>query len=214
MRQRGFLFLWGTLAIGCFSGLARTSAAADEPALKPVPADAPLPAFIKDVKPLLTKYCVECHQGDKAKAGLAFEAFKDERAALNRRQVWEKVSEQLESAAMPPDDKLQPTDDERALILRWIEARVLKIDCSKPDPGRVTIRRLNRTEYNNTIRDLLGVDFQPAEDFPSDDVGYGFDHIGDVLSMPPVLFERYLAAAERIVTRRSPRRTPIARPNR
>src|SRR5262249_31207073 len=79
------------------------------------------------------------------------------------------------------------------------DSRVLHIDCSKIDPGRVTIRRLNRTEYNNTVRDLLGVDIKPAEDFPSDDVGYGFDHIGDVLSMPPVLLERYLAAAEKVV---------------
>ena len=69
------------------------------------------------------------------------------------------------------------------------------------DPGRVTIRRLNRAEYNNTIRDLLGVDFQPADDFPSDDVGYGFDNIGDVLSMPPILLEKYLSAAA--VDRRS-----------
>ena len=66
------------------------------------------------------------------------------------------------------------------------------------DPGRVTIRRLNRAEYNNTIRDLVGIDFRPADDFPSDDVGYGFDNIGDVLSMPPILMEKYLAAAETI----------------
>ena len=62
----------------------------------------------------------------------------------------------------------------------------------------MTIRRLNRAEYNNTIRDLVGVDFHPADDFPSDDVGYGFDNIGDVLSMPPILMEKYLAAAETI----------------
>src|SRR5262249_6381508 len=173
---------------------------ADEPALKPVPADAPPPAFVKDIQPLLKKYCLECHSGDQAKAGLTFESFKDERTALGRRQVWEKVSDQLEAAAMPPEEKPQPTDDERALLLRWIEARVLKIDCSHPDPGRVTIRRLNRTEYNNTIRDLLGVDFKPAEDFPSDDVGYGFDNIGDVLSLSPLLLEKYLAAADKIVS--------------
>src|SRR6185503_10649065 len=72
---------------------------------------------------------------------------------------------------------------------------------AKPDPGRVTIRRLNRTEYNNTIRDLVGVDFQPAEDFPSDDIGHGFDNIGDVLTLSPVLMERYLAAAESVMQR-------------
>ena len=67
---------------------------------------------------------------------------------------------------------------------------------AKPNVGRVTIRRLNRTEYNNTIRDLVGVDFKPAEDFPADDVGYGFDNIGDVLSVSPLLLEKYLSAAE------------------
>src|SRR5262249_32255337 len=66
-------------------------------------------------------------------------------------------------------------------------------------PGRVTLRRLNRDEYNRTIHDLTGVTFNPADDFPSDDVGHGFDNIGDVLSMPPILLEKYLNAAERIV---------------
>src|SRR5690606_29839192 len=85
----------------------------------------------------------------------------------------------------------------------WIDAELAKTGCGDGphDPGRVTIRRLNRNEYNNTIRDLLGVDFRPADDFPSDDVGYGFDNIGDVLSMPPILLEKYLSAAESITSR-------------
>src|SRR5262245_10012849 len=74
-------------------------------------------------------------------------------------------------------------------------------DCDHPDPGRVTIRRLNRAEYNNTIRDLVGIDFHPADDFPADDSGYGFDNIGDVLSLSPVLLEKYLAAAQRILSK-------------
>src|ERR1700757_3943712 len=69
---------------------------------------------------------------------------------------------------------------------------------AKPGPGRVTARRLNRYEYNNTIRDLLAIDFRPAADFPADDSGYGFDNIGDVLSLSPVLMEKYLHAAEKI----------------
>ena len=67
------------------------------------------------------------------------------------------------------------------------------------DPGRVTMRRLNRAEYNHTIRDLIGIDFQPAADFPADDIGYGFDNVGDVLSVSPLLVEKYFTAAERIV---------------
>ena len=87
-------------------------------------------------------------------------------------------------------------------MLAWIDGRLARFDCGQErDPGRVTIRRLNRNEYNNTIRDLLHVDLKPAEDFPADDVGHGFDNIGDVLTLPPLLMERYLAAAESISQR-------------
>jgi hypothetical protein len=103
---------------------------------------------------------------------------------------------------MPPEDAPQPEAAERDRLVSWLEAELAKSDCGGPrDPGRVTIRRLNRAEYDNTIRDLLGVDFHPASDFPSDDVGYGFDHIGDVLTLPPILLEKYVAAAEEIVRR-------------
>jgi hypothetical protein len=189
-----FVSAW---AISWYDHTGRRAASA-EPALAPIAANEPIPGFVKDVQPLLAQYCFECHQGEKAKGGLAFDTFRDERTAIGSSQAWKKVLDNLESEMMPPDGKPQPTDAERALVIRWIESRVLKIDCSKVDPGRATIRRLNRTEYNNTVRDLLGVDVKPADDFPSDDVGYGFDNIGDVLSMPPVLMERYLAAAERI----------------
>src|SRR5579863_9267090 len=163
-----------------FGAATAWSAFADDPPLKPIAADAPVPAFVMDVQPLLTQYCAECHAGPMAKGGVAFDVFPDERGALNQRRLWERVLDQLESAAMPPEEKRQPTETERALLQRWIHTRVLSIDCSNPDPGRVTIRRLNKTEYNNTVRDLFGIDLQPANDFPSDDVGYGFDHIGDV----------------------------------
>jgi hypothetical protein len=109
--------------------------------------------------------------------------------------------EMLQSSAMPPDDKPQPTDEQRKNVIAWIEKTIYHLDCDNaPDPGRVTIRRLNRAEYNNTIRDLLGITFRPADDFPSDDVGSGFDNQGDVLSLQPLLLEKYLSAAEKIAT--------------
>ena len=113
------------------------------------------------------------------------------------------MAQRLRDHEMPPEDaKLQPTADERQQLLAWIDAGLAASDCGgQRDPGRVTIRRLNRNEYNNTIRDLLGVDFHPADDFPSDDVGYGFDNIGDVLALPPILLEKYLTAAEKITQR-------------
>ena len=90
-------------------------------------------------------------------------------------------------------------------LIAWMDATLLAFDCTKQrDPGRVTIRRLNKNEYNNTIRDLLGVKFNPADDFPSDDVGYGFDNIGDVLTMSPLLLEKYIAAARAIIEKAVP----------
>src|SRR5438876_497851 len=101
---------------------------------------------------------------------------------------------------MPPAGKPRPPLEQVERIMDWMDKTLLAFDCSKQrDPGRVTIRRLNRNEYNNTIRDLLGIKFKPAEDFPTDDVGYGFDNIGDVLAMSPLLMEKYLNAADKIL---------------
>ena len=100
-----------------------------------------------------------------------------------------------EAKAIPPANVVKP-------IVAWLDYKLNYVDCNGPhDPGRVTFRRLNRIEYNNTIRDLVGVDFKPAKDFPADDVGYGFDNIGDVLSLPTILMEKYLAAADQILER-------------
>ena len=155
--------------------------------------------FEGEIKPLLGKYCYGCHGETKQKADLSLQAYENLAAVLTNRPVWERVLHNVQTREMPPENKAQPTEAERELITQWIEAEVLNFDCDSPDPGRVTLRRLNRAEYNNTIRDLLGIDFHPAEDFPTDDTGYGFDNNGDVLSLPPILLEKYMAAAERIL---------------
>ena len=147
------------------------------------------------------KYCLGCHGADKPEAGISFvNKIVDQKALLKDRRKWERVFEIISSGGMPPRDEPQPSSDEKAKLLEFLDEKLHRIDCSQmSDPGRVTIRRLNRAEYNNTIRDLMGVTFRPADDFPSDDVGYGFDNIGDVLSLPPLLMEKYLNAAEKIV---------------
>jgi hypothetical protein len=156
------------------------------------------------VAPLLAKYCNGCHNGEKKKGELdlaQFAAMQD-RARVKEVAVWQSVGERIEAQDMPPDDKPQPTAAEQELLLAWVDAAQSRFAAlGKPDPGRVTLRRLNRTEYDNTVRDLVGLDLEPARDFPSDDVGYGFDNIGDVLTLPPVLLERYMQAAERIASR-------------
>jgi len=153
-----------------------------------------------EVQPLLETYCYKCHGQGKKKGGLALDGFKSVEASLQDHKTWGIVLETLRTSDMPPEDEKQPTLAEREKIMKWIDTAVFACDPERPDPGRVTLRRLNRAEYNNTIRDLVGVDFQPADDFPADDSGYGFDNIGDVLSLPPVLFERYLSAAEKVMS--------------
>lgn len=173
-----------------------SAAAALDAAVKAAPVK-----FETDIRPLLQKHCYDCHGQKKQRAGLNLEKYADEQSILEGRKVWEHVASMIRSREMPPERKtaMPPTQEERDKLFQWITDTTSKIDCSGiHDPGRVTMRRLNRFEYNNTIRDLVGVDFKPAADFPSDDVGYGFDNIGDVLSLPPILFEKYLSAAEKI----------------
>jgi hypothetical protein len=188
-----------------FAMLAAGSAAgrlcADEPE-RPVESAAKAVDFRGQIEPLFSRYCAKCHIADEPKGEFGLQAYLERAAVVEDRQAWEKVSQKLHDREMPPEEEAQPTPAELATITGWIDGELARFDCGKErDPGRVTIRRLNRNEYNNTIRDLLGVDFHPADDFPSDDVGYGFDNIGDVLSMPPILLEKYLAAAEKIADR-------------
>jgi hypothetical protein len=167
-------------------------------AVEPIPDPGSQLDFAKDIGPLFAKYCLDCHSGQDSDGKLAIDSL-DPKGGIKVRKSWQKVRDNLHSSLMPPADYEQPTAEERKRIIDWLDSHPLRIDCSGPvHPGRVTIRRLNRDEYNNTIRDLCGVDFKPAEDFPNDDVGYGFDNIGDVLSMPPILLEKYLAAAETV----------------
>jgi hypothetical protein len=195
-RRLATRFLGASAAVAALAWAAVSSfcpVAAAEPA---PPAD----AFAGTVKPFLDAYCTTCHNETKNAAGVSLTHYTGEAHARKDRKVWESVREQIASGAMPPKKRTQPEAAERTAVLAWIDNQVLKVDCVSPkDPGRVTLRRLNRAEYNNTIRDLLGVDVKPADDFPSDDVGYGFDNIGDVLSLPPILLEKYLAAADRVL---------------
>lgn len=157
-------------------------------------------SYQKDVVPLLKKYCFDCHADGAKKAGVEFDKYRSHSELLADRKLWDQTLVNVRNREMPPPDKKkQPTLAEREVIQAWIDFEVFQTDCKNPDPGRVTLRRLNRAEYDNTIRDLVGVNFRPADDFPADDAGYGFDNIGDVLSMPPVLLEKYLTAADKIL---------------
>ena len=157
--------------------------------------------FSSFVGPFIDTYCITCHSSDRKKGEIDLERFEKGTDLIRAPRVWTKIKEVLAERDMPPQNKAQPSEEERAAMVDWIDAELAKFDCSSASPGRVTARRLNRAEYDNTVRDLLGVGFQPSEDFPADDIGYGFDNIGDVLSVSPLLLEKYLDAAEEIVTR-------------
>ena len=179
------------------------------PASDPAPAQSPAAktdaSKTDDVKtiivPFVTKHCIDCHGPKKKKADLALHVFTDSASILKARKTWTAVLTQLHAGEMPPSGRTKPAHEDVEKFVKAVSGIFKRYDASAPrDPGRVTMRRLNRTEYENTIRDLVGVEFS-GDELPSDDVGFGFDNIGDVLTLSPLHMERYLAAAEGIVSR-------------
>ncbi|MEN9632409.1 MAG: hypothetical protein RL077_813 [Verrucomicrobiota bacterium] len=157
--------------------------------------------FDRVVKPLLKGSCVECHNPTRFKGKLDLERFLTASAsdALQHRELWETVISRVRTGEMPPEDEPRPPAEQLAAATKWIEGHYAQVDRAAPlNPGRLTARRLNRVEYNNTVRDLLGVNLRFADDFPPDPEGHGFDNNADVLSLSPVLTEKYLSAAEAV----------------
>ncbi|MEQ1932470.1 MAG: DUF1592 domain-containing protein [Fimbriimonadaceae bacterium] len=163
-------------------------------------ADVKPPDYGKEILPVMKTYCASCHDNKVPPGGVNPIQYRNSLEVQKASVEFERVIRALKAGTMPPASAKQPTAAERAKLIESLET-LLSGDCKLPDPGRVTIRRLNRTEYANTIRDLVGIDFKETEDFPSDDVGYGFDNIGDVLTVSPLLLEKYLQAAEKIAER-------------
>ncbi|HEY7156316.1 MAG TPA: DUF1592 domain-containing protein, partial [Gemmataceae bacterium] len=192
MRLRYLLL--GALALAVASALRGVSSAPAK--------EQPEASFSRDVVPFLKQHCYRCHGNGKDRGDLALDKYKDDESILKDRKVWENVQHMIRTGEMPPKKRPRPSAAETQGVLGAIDAVFAQADCGRThNPGRVTLHRLNKTEYNNTIRDLAGIDFQPAADFPDDDVGYGFDNIGDVLSLSPLLLERYLIAADAILDR-------------
>ncbi len=155
--------------------------------------------FNKEIRPILENACSDCHWDTTAQAGFNIEPFQNINQFLESSKKWRKVIHRIEANEMPPEDAEPLTNSDRQKLLGWLDQIYNHFDCKSILPGNVTIRRLNRTEYRNTIRDLTGVDYLQADAFPGDDIGYNFDNIADTLSLAPVLMEKYLDAAEAIV---------------
>jgi Protein of unknown function (DUF1592)/Protein of unknown function (DUF1588)/Protein of unknown function (DUF1587)/Protein of unknown function (DUF1585)/Protein of unknown function (DUF1595)/Planctomycete cytochrome C len=165
-------------------------------------AEASLRDFSEKVRPLLETYCVKCHGREQTKGDVNLLQFDSLAQVLREPKLWKTVADQLGGGEMPPEGKPQPTADERQLLTDWMRMLNHTLDSGAlgPDPGRVSPRRLNRAEYNATIQDLFGVTFRPADDFPADGSGGGgFDNNAASLFLPPVLMEKYVAAAGRVL---------------
>ena len=155
--------------------------------------------FEQDVKSVLTNTCASCHNQKFASGRFAVEKFLDPASILKNREAWELILAKMRSGEMPPKGIKKPPVEP---FVQFVQAEFDKADRNtKPDPGRVVAHRLNRNEYANTIRDLLGVDFRATEEFPADDSVYGFDNIGAALTVSPTHMQKYLMAAERIASR-------------
>jgi cytochrome c553 len=186
---------------------ARTAAATLAAALLALGLSLALPArisgqadeFASAVRPVLTRTCAQCHNAQLSSGGLNVTGLTAPESLVAHREDWEKILRRLRVGDMPPPGVAKPAPAELAAMTGYIERALERADAAvKPDPGRMTAHRLNRTEYANTIRDLLGVHFRAEKYFPADDSGDGFDNIGDLLTVSPLLMERYLSAAERI----------------
>lgn len=150
--------------------------------------------------PAFEQYCFDCHADGVAKGGLSLDHVLAEPDPADA-DAWLAIRARLRSRDMPPTDSDRPDDDEYRRMQEWVEARIEPLARSASSPGRVGPRRLNNVEYQRVVRDLFDVDIDVADRFPADGVGEGFDTTADVLSLPPLLLEKYFDAAEEIARR-------------
>lgn len=167
-------------------------------------ASAPSPsaesAMPEAVHEVLQKFCLDCHGTEEPSGGVTLSKVQSQSDVYHDGRVWNKVIRVTRDLSMPPKTEKAPSDAERQLLANWVESSLRSVKCeSEHEPGRVTVRRLNRIEYENTLRDLLGVTVEAARDLPVDPAGNGFDNQGDTLFIPPVLMEKYLETTKRVL---------------
>jgi len=192
--MRNLSFALGLIALGTLIAVGQSP----RPAASQAKPAQPSANFESAVQPFLAKNCYGCHNRELLSGNLDLTQYKTRAAIASDPDRWELILKRLTAGEMPPQPMSRPNQAELHAATTWIEAELDRNSLAKPDPGRVTARRLNRAEYNYTVKDLLGVDYRPADDFPQDDTGYGFDTIGDVLSLSIVQMEKYLSAAETV----------------
>lgn len=167
--------------------------------------DAPADSQRLAAMELLKSNCFDCHGGGESEGSLQIDSLLDQSDSPATRARWWKVLNNVRAGTMPPPDSgAKLSADESAPLLNWLKYSAMGIDSENPDPGRPTARRLSRREYANTIRDLVGIEFNADVMFPPDDSGFGFDNIGDAQSLSLMLLEKYLSAAKEIVDKAVP----------
>jgi hypothetical protein len=154
-------------------------------------------AATEPYRALLDQYCVGCHNQRTKTAGLKLDQVNLENIS-DASAVWDKVVRKLRNDAMPPPGMPQPNGNAKHAFIAWLEASIDRAALVHPNPGRTAVHRLNRAEYANAVRDLLSMEVDGAALLPPDDSGFGFDNNADVLSISPMLTERYLSAARKI----------------
>jgi len=194
IRTRSLASLGIALAGAVFLS-AVTLSAQNSPA--PTPAQGSSSAAATAHRATVDRFCITCHKGPTALAGLHLDTFDISNFGTNG-ATWEKLARKLRNREMPPADMRRPDETTYRALVEYIETGRDRLAEAKPNPGRPTLHRLNRTEYGNAVRDLLALEIDVADLLPADDIGYGFDNIGDVLQVSPVLLERYLSVARKI----------------
>ena len=197
MSLKRWLFCQATLC-GCFFASTSTVVAED------------IPDYESAIMPILRAHCFKCHGDGASEGSLILDQFTNNAKAQQKPEVWWNVLKNVRAGVMPPPEEPRLTAQERDLLTRWIKFSAFRIDPEEIDPGPNAARRLNRSEYGNTVSDLMGIDFDATLLFPPDDSGFGFDNVGDALSFSPLLMEKYLRAAQSIVEQAVPKATWIA----
>jgi mono/diheme cytochrome c family protein len=188
VRKRTSLILWLAWAATMWGTV--HAAGPQTPPVEPA-------ADVASGRAVLNRYCVTCHNERLKTAGLALDAV-DLASVPQSAEVWEKVVRKLRTGAMPPPSARRPDVATSDALAGWLEGELDRAGAAHPNPGPSLLRRLNRTEYANAIRDLLALDVDVASLLPPDNSAYGFDNVADVLGVSPSLQERYLSAAEKI----------------
>lgn len=159
-------------------------------------------SFDRSIEPLLQRFCYRCHQADKSNGDVDLKSDNNLRLIAENEAKWQMVADAIRDEAMPPDDAKQPSDEERQLILQFIDKTLHAVDCSTvKDPGPALVRRLNRAEYDNSIQMLTGLDLRLSENFAADSSSYGFANNAAALTLTPVQVEQYYDAADKVVER-------------